>query len=359
MRLSRLVCELLIPGLQPQMAILPSAEKFVPSTSDGSAWQRILAEAVRDLDELCRLVELSRSQLAISKEAASDFPLLVPRGYIARMERGNPDDPLLRQVLPIIDENKSPTGFLLDPVADRAALVAPGLLQKYPGRVLIVTTGACAVHCRYCFRRHFDYRRLPDYATLWASAIKLVAADRSIHEVILSGGDPLTLADDRLSRLATRLGEIPHLRRLRIHTRLPILIPQRVCEELLGWLTAGPLAPIMVIHANHAAELSSQVGGAIARLVDAGVPVLNQAVLLRGVNDNLDALQALCQRLVDLRVMPYYLHQLDRVDGAAHFEVPEEEGKRLIAKLRSRLPGYAIPRYVREVAGELSKTPLD
>jgi EF-P beta-lysylation protein EpmB len=222
----------------------------------------------------------------------------------------------------------------------------------------MVTTGACAVHCRYCFRRHYPYSEGPRSLAEWEPAIERLAADSSIDEVLLSGGDPLTLVDSWLARLAERLASIGHLRRLRIHTRLPIVIPERVCDELIAWLRGTRLTPIMVVHANHPAEISEEVAAALGRLVDAGVPVLNQAVLLSGVNDDADALAELCRRLVDLRVMPYYLHQLDRVAGAAHFEVPEATGRRLVAELRRRLPGYAVPRYVRETPGEASKTLL-
>jgi EF-P beta-lysylation protein EpmB len=222
----------------------------------------------------------------------------------------------------------------------------------------MVTTGACAVHCRYCFRRHYPYGEGPHGVDDWRPAIERIAADDSIHEVLLSGGDPLTLVDGQLADLADRLAAIPHLRRLRLHTRLPIVIPQRVCPDLLDWLTGTRLTPIVVVHANHPAELDDATGAALARLVDAGVPLLNQAVLLRGVNDDIDALAELSERLIDLRVMPYYLHQLDRVAGAAHFEVPEAEGLALIEALRARLPGYAVPRYVRETLGAANKVVL-
>lgn len=215
-----------------------------------------------------------------------------------------------------------------------------------------------AVHCRYCFRRHFSYDSVPRSVDDWEPALAEIAADPSIHEVILSGGDPLTIVDEVLANLASRLATIPQLRRLRIHSRLPIVIPERVTESLLGWLRGTRLTPIVVVHANHPAEIDSHVAEALGRLVDGGVPVLNQAVLLRGVNDHADVLADLCERLVDLRVMPYYLHQLDKVVGAAHFEVAEDVGRAMIAELRARLPGYAVPSYVRETAGESSKRPL-
>jgi EF-P beta-lysylation protein EpmB len=222
----------------------------------------------------------------------------------------------------------------------------------------MVTTGACAVHCRYCFRRHFPYDEAPRTPAEWEGALRWIAADTSIHEVILSGGDPLTLVDASLAQLAKSVANIRHVRRLRIHTRLPIMIPQRVTSELLDWLTGTRLSPVMVIHANHGAELQGTAAEAVRRIVSAGVPTLNQAVLLKRVNDSVEVLAELSERLVDLGVIPYYLHQLDRVAGAAHFEVPVEDGLRIVEELRRRLPGYAVPRYVREIAGEPNKTLL-
>jgi EF-P beta-lysylation protein EpmB len=264
----------------------------------------------------------------------------------------------LRQILPLEAEESSPPGFTDDPVGDLAAAKAPGLLHKYHGRVLLVTTGACAVHCRYCFRRHFPYEQSPPSAAAWNESIRLIAADESIREVILSGGDPLTIVDPLLAELAEQVAAIPHVVRLRIHTRLPIMIPERINDDLLDWLRGTRLTPIMVIHANHPAELQGTAADAVGRLVDAGIPVLNQSVLLRGVNDDLETLAALSERLVDLRAMPYYLHQLDQVTGAAHFEVPIARGLELMEGLRARLPGYAVPRYVQEQAGWPHKIPL-
>jgi L-lysine 2,3-aminomutase len=317
-----------------------------------------MRSAVRDPRELCRLLDLPRELADDAARAAADFPLFVPRGYLARIRPGDPADPLLRQVLPIGAEQLPVPGYGSDPLCEAAAEDAPGLLQKYSGRALLITTGACAIHCRYCFRRHYPYAEAPKSLAAWEPALVEIAADSSLHEVLLSGGDPLVLSDDFLARLAKRLAAIRHVRRLRVHTRLPIVIPQRVCDALLAWLTGTRLAPIVVVHANHPAELDDDVARAVARIVEAGVPVLNQAVLLRGVNDSADVLAELCERLVDLRVIPYYLHQLDPVAGAAHFDVPEAEGRRLVEALRARLPGYAVPRYVREVPGQANKIPI-
>jgi EF-P beta-lysylation protein EpmB len=274
------------------------------------------------------------------------------------MRLGDPSDPLLRQVLPTAAENDPTPGFEPDPVGDGAAARQPGLLHKYQGRALILTSGVCPVHCRYCFRRHFPYHRIPKAAEAWQAARGQIADDRSLQEVVLSGGDPLSVSDERLAELVRGLATTAHLRRLRVHTRFPVVVPERVTDAMLAWLTGTRLTPIVVIHANHTAELDTNVARAILRLVEAGVTVLNQSVLLAGVNDDLESLRALCERLVDLRAVPYYLHQLDRVSGAAHFEVPIEKGRRLVRALRRCLPGYAVPRYVREVPGQLSKEVL-
>jgi L-lysine 2,3-aminomutase len=322
------------------------------------SWQQVVKEAVRDVGELCRLLELPGEFEHRASMAVKGFPLFVPRPFLARIRRADMADPLLRQVLPLEAETLATEGFTPDPIDDRSATLEPGLLSKYAGRVLMVTTGACAVHCRYCFRRHFPYQESPKSLAAWQPAIGQIAADASIHEVILSGGDPLMLVDDLLAPLADRLAQIPNLRRLRVHTRLPIVIPERVNVELLDWLTGTRLTPIVVVHANHPAEIDDAAAAALGRLIDAGVPVLNQAVLLRGVNDSVDTLAELCERLVDLRVIPYYLHQLDRVAGAAHFEVPVAEGRKIMAELKSRLPGYAVPRYVQEIPGHGHKVDL-
>jgi EF-P beta-lysylation protein EpmB len=342
-------------------AIVASSVTPVAAASQPAAepvWQQAMKDAVRDPYELCRLLGLPASLAEKALRGETNFPLFVPRGYLARMRPGDPDDPLLRQVLPRSDEDRPAPGFEDDPVADGHAAWGATLLRKYHGRVLMVAAGACPVHCRYCFRRHFPYGQVPKSDAAWDEACRQIAADSSLEEVILSGGDPLSVVDDRLARLARSLAAVGHLRRLRIHSRFPIMIPERVTDALLAWLTGTRLTPIVVIHANHAAELDANVAHALGRLAGAGVMLLNQAVLLRGVNDNLPALMALSERLIDLRVVPYYLHQLDRVAGAAHFEVPPDDGMRLIASLRGRLPGYAVPRYVREVPGQVSKVVL-
>jgi EF-P beta-lysylation protein EpmB len=314
--------------------------------------------AVRDPVELCRLLRLPPEWETEAIRGAGQFPVFAPRGFVARMRPGEPHDPLLRQVLPLASEADQVEGFSADPVQDRKATLLPGLIQKYHGRVLLITTGACAVHCRYCFRRHFPYASAPRSPTAWHPALAHIRSDATIREVILSGGDPLTLVDEQLQALVEQLASIDHVRTVRVHTRLPIMIPERVTDQLLGWLCGTRLTPVVVVHANHPAELDREVGDALLRIVRAGVPVLNQAVLLRGVNDKTATLEELCLRLVDHRVMPYYLHQFDRVQGAAHFEVPLPRACQLVRDLRARLPGYAVPQFVREVPGEPSKRVL-
>jgi len=272
------------------------------------------------------------------------------------MEPRNLSDPLLRQVLPLHDELLDAPGFQPDAVEDSRFRIAPGLLHKYHGRALLIATGSCAVHCRYCFRKHYPYGGEPRRLTDWQPALDALSADPTIREVLLSGGDPLMLTDCRLRDLIERLAAIPHIRRLRIHTRLPIVLPDRVTDELLELLTGTRLHCVVVVHANHAAELEHDCAESLRRLAQAGLMTLNQSVLLRGINDTVQSLGDLSERLIDLGVMPYYLHQLDRVTGTAHFEVSETEGRRLVAEMRRILPGYAVPRYVQEIPGEPHKT---
>ena len=321
-------------------------------------WQQALREAVRDPRELLDLLGLDRLAPRLSDEAMVQFPLRVPRGFVARMRHGDPSDPLLRQVLPLDDEMRPMPGFGLDAVGDGAAKTAPGVIQKYRGRALLVATGSCAIHCRYCFRRHFPYAEETAARDGWREAVDRIRRDASIEEVLLSGGDPLSLSNGKLAELTGALADIPHLRRLRIHSRLPIVVPERVDDGLMGWLTALPWPVTLVVHANHANEFDGTVDAALGRLRAAGVHLLNQAVLLRGVNDSVDALGALSERGFAAGVLPYYLHQLDRVAGVAHFEVDDAHARALHAGLAARLSGYLVPRLVREIPGDTGKRPL-
>lgn len=320
-------------------------------------WQALWREALRDPVELLEGLGLAALAARVSSTAQAQFPLRVPRGYVARMRRGDATDPLLRQVLPIEDEDRVVPGFSLDAVGDGAAKGGTGVLHKYEGRALLVATGSCAIHCRYCFRRHFPYAEETAAAAGWASALDYLRADPSVHEVILSGGDPLSLSTAKLAELTDVLRTLPQVTRLRIHTRLPIVLPERIDAEFLDWIGALPWPVVMVVHANHANEIDAGVREACAALRDRGVHLLNQAVLMRGVNDAADALVDLAEALFAAGVLPYYLHLLDRVQGTAHFEVPEAEALALRDAIHARLPGYLVPRLVREIAGEPGKTP--
>lgn len=335
--------------------MIPAAPSPLQREAPGR-WQAAWRDAIRDPHELLDLLGL-RGMVTVSAGAAGQFPLRVPRGFAARMRPGDPHDPLLRQVLPLDEELRPAAGFVADPVGDLQAMAGHGVLHKYHGRVLLVATGACAVHCRYCFRRHFPYAEANAAAGQWEAALRYIGSRPEISEVILSGGDPLVLNDRRLSELAHALADIPHLRRLRIHSRLPIVLPSRVDERLLDWLAGTRLSPVLVVHANHPHELDAEVADAAARLRARGVTLLNQTVLLAGVNDDPEVLIALSERLFECGIQPYYLHALDRVQGAGHFQA-DAELPALMQALRARLPGYLVPRPVREEPGQPAKTPL-
>ena len=342
-----------------------AAEPDARQTRAVPDWQRELAEAVRDPLELLSLLGLCPADLGPESTADAliaatrDFPLRVPRSFVARMRPGDPADPLLRQVLAVPAELLQIEGFGTDPLDEAQARDAPGLLRKYAGRALLVSTGACAVHCRYCFRRHYDYGAdQPDGQPRWSAALAQLAADAQIEEVILSGGDPLSLGNARLGALLAKLAQLPQLTRLRIHTRTPIVLPARVDAGLLEVLAPWRERLVIVVHANHAAELDDAVLLALRALGAHSTALLNQSVLLAGVNDDATVLAQLSGRLFTAGVLPYYLHQLDRVAGAAHFAVDDRTALQLHAALLASLPGYLVPRLVRENAGESSKTPL-
>lgn len=339
--------------------ILASIPGGVEATSEPAVrWQDAMRAAVRTSRELLRLLDLPESDF--SELAEADFPVFVPREFIARMQPGDPQDPLLRQVLATPEEvaEQWSHGGLQDPVGDSAAVRNPGLLQKYAGRALLITSGACAVHCRYCFRRHFAYHSAPKGRSGWQASLETLQGDTSIEEVILSGGDPLTVPDAQLQWLVDELNQMQHVRRIRIHTRFPVVIPQRVCEELLAWVRTSRAAMYFVLHVNHPQEIDAYFADAMNKLRASGATLLNQAVLLRGVNDSAAVQLELCRQLVNLQVLPYYIHHLDRVAGGLHFESSIVTGRAIVEHLRNHLPGYAVPKFVCEVAGQRSKTPL-
>lgn len=324
---------------------------FAPKQDD---WRKQLRDAVRDPATLLERLELEPGD----EPAASRFPMLVPQAFIDRMQSRNRRDPLLLQVLPDRRESVTASGFTDDPVGDRASSAGRGVLHKYHGRVLLVTTGACAVHCRYCFRQAFPYASEHAGTGQWQAALDYIAADESIEEVILSGGDPLMLSTRRLRALTDRLRGISHLRRLRIHTRLPVILPQRVTPDLLDWLGSLPWPTVMVIHANHANEFDQGVARALQQVRSRGVHLLNQAVLLAGVNDSAAALAELMQRAFQAGALPYYLHLLDPVSGAQRFDTDPASALAMMDTLRRELSGYLVPRLVRELAGEPYKLPV-
>lgn len=326
-------------------------------SADRTDWRTLWRDSITDAGELLQVLGLE-DLAAHLPLADAGFALRVPRGFVARMRHGDRTDPLLLQILPQLAELEQVAGFAVDAVGDMNARSAHGVLQKYRGRALLIASGTCAVNCRYCFRRHFPYAEEIAAAAQWHDALAWLRADSSIDELILSGGDPLALATAKLEELTRQLIDIAHVRRLRIHTRLPVVLPERIDAAFLVWLAAVPLQKVVVIHANHAHEIDSSVARACMQLRDAGATVLNQSVLLRGINDNADALANLSERLFACGVLPYYLHQLDRVQGTAHFEVDDSCARALLEALRARLPGYLLPRLVREVAGDVGKLPL-
>jgi EF-P beta-lysylation protein EpmB len=322
------------------------------------SWQHALASAITDPFELVSLLGLPRELAERAVTAGAGFGLRVPRGFAARMRHGDTADPLLRQVLPLPEERLEVPGYGTDPLREAEARHAPGLLRKYRGRALLVTTGACAVHCRYCFRREFPYDEQGGALGRWREALQHIAADPTLSEVILSGGDPLSLSDARLAALGSELSRIPHVTTLRIHTRQPIVLPERVDPGLLAWLRSLPWRTVIVVHANHAHEIDAPVAAALQALRNTGATLLNQSVLLAGVNDDAATLAALSRALHAAGVLPYYLHMPDRVSGTAHFAVTERTAAAIVDRLARELPGYLVPRLVRETPGEAAKTVL-
>jgi len=329
-----------------------------PTRQRSQGWQSEMASAITSPRELVTELGLDPELIPAATAAGSTFRLRVPRSYLARIQRGNPHDPLLRQVLPIGAELADTADYTADPLGEHAALRAPGLLQKYHGRALLITTSACAVHCRYCFRREFPYAQQTSDSSRWSEALDEIGRDTSIEEVILSGGDPLSLSDSRLAGLTDALQRIPHVRRLRVHTRQPVVLPSRVDEGLTQWLTQLRLPVVFVLHVNHPNEIDTDVRTACTRLRESGVTLLNQTVLLQGVNDDAEVLTELSRRLFEAGVLPYYLHLLDRVRGAAHFDVPEERARLIAGQLAAQLPGYLVPRLAREIYGAPAKITL-
>ncbi len=311
------------------------------------SWQKLLREAFTSLDELSAFLELPLP-------SHSRFPLKLPRRLANKIEKGNPHDPILLQFVPDSQELLQLPNFTADPVSDTKARCTAKSLKKYRGRTLLLTTGACAMHCRYCFRQHFDYAR----GKAFEKELSEFKKDLSLDEIILSGGDPLSLPDRILKELLDQLESISHLKRIRFHTRFPIGIPERITPDFLQILEQCEKQIWFVVHINHPKELDRDVIEALKAIQRLAIPVLNQSVLLKGVNDSLEVLKNLSESLINHGISPYYLHQIDRVEGGAHFEVSVEKGRELIEQLTEELSGYGIPRYVQEIAGKKSKTLL-
>jgi EF-P beta-lysylation protein EpmB len=327
-------------------------------TSKATAWQKALIEAITDPAELLNLLELDESLLAPAQKAIRLFPLMVPRSYVARMEKGNPHDPLLHQVLPLGAELIETQGYEKDPLHEAEVNPVPGLLHKYQGRVLLTTVGTCAVNCRFCFRRHFPYAENNPGTEGWSEALAYIAKDDTISEVILSGGDPLISNDKTLQNFSDKLNKIAHVQRLRIHSRVPIVLPERITGEFIAWIKQLKQKPVLIIHCNHPREINAAVIAGLQKLAAAGVMLLNQSVLLTGVNDNADTLIALSEKLFSAGVLPSYIHLLDKVQNVAHFDMARENAVKLYQEMSRRLSGYLVPKWVYEQAGAEAKVVL-
>lgn len=320
-------------------------------------WKKDLASAISDPRKLLFILDLPETTFQADFAARQLFPMRVPQSFVDRMEKGNPKDPLFLQVMPKQQEFIQKAEFIKDPLDEHESVV-PGLLHKYTNRVLFIVRGGCAINCRYCFRRHFPYQDNSNNKHEWQQAIDYIRSKPEVIEVIFSGGDPLMANDEQLGWLVEQLEQIPHLKRLRIHTRLPVVMPSRVTDEFVTLLKKSSLRCSVVLHINHPNELTAELPAALAKLTTAGISLYNQAVLLADINDNADDLVELHELLFDNSIQPYYLHLLDKVEGASHFEVPEEKAVEIMNELLLRLPGFLVPKLVREIGGEKSKTPI-
>lgn len=322
-----------------------------------SNWQKELAHTITNPAELLSLLDINPKDYLADFAARELFPVRVPRPFIGKMEAGNIHDPLLKQVMASALEFEQKAGFVADPLGEHES-VLPGVLHKYKSRVLLMVKTGCAVNCRYCFRRHFPYQENALNKKNWPDVIAYLQQDNAINEVVLSGGDPLMAQDKHLAELIKLIESVEHIKRIRIHTRLPVVIPQRITPELTQTLLESRLKPIIVLHINHANEIDKLLSDSLARWRDSRITLLNQAVLLKDVNDSISALVELSETLFDTGIMPYYIHLLDKVQGAAHFYRPDAELAKLQQGLLAELPGFLVPKWAREEAGLLSKSPV-
>lgn len=320
-------------------------------------WQQELQDLIKKPSELAEYLGLDQEQLCSA--AAEQFEVRVTRHFASLMEPGNLNDPLLQQVLPSLAETVETAGYSSEPLQESEQFnPLPGVIHKYKGRLLLMASNQCAINCRYCFRRHFPYQDHHLGRKQWLQAVDYIAGNDSLSEVILSGGDPLSQSDKQLSWLAGQLKEIPHIKRLRVHSRLPVVLPSRIDKNLLDWLNSEHLQTSLVLHINHPQEISKELGEACKRLKDADVRLYNQAVLLKGINDEIGLLTELSETLFENHIQPYYLHQLDKVQGAAHFQVSDADARALYHQLRAELPGYLVPLLTQEIPGKAAKTPM-
>jgi EF-P beta-lysylation protein EpmB len=321
-----------------------------------SDWKAELSHCVSSIDEILNQLGLNADDLSATEQAAIDFPIKVPQPFVQLMEYGNPNDPLLKQVLPISSELTIDSTFSTDPVDESNYNPVPGIVHKYHNRVLMIISPNCAINCRYCFRRHFPYDENRQSKQQWLEALDYLKTKPEINEVIYSGGDPLAANDNFLRWLTAEIESISHIKRLRIHTRLPVVIPSRIDDQLLNWLGNTRLKPTFVLHINHANEISTELSQGVDRLKKIGISILNQSVLLKGVNDCSQALIGLSEKLFDTGIMPYYLHILDPVQGASHFDIPKDQAVEIFSQIQAELPGFLVPKLVQERAGETSKS---
>lgn len=338
------------------MSIITRTSSNVHVSEGINTWQDELKSMFRTLEELCSYLELEIENLPLTEQAARQFPVRVTRSFVDRMQKGDPNDPLLLQVLPQSIELAVSPSYSKDPLQEVQANPIEGLVHKYHGRVLIITSGSCAINCRYCFRRHFPYEDNRLSEENLKAIITYIDSDETINEVILSGGEPLINSDFALRRLLVALEQVPHVNTIRFHTRMPIVLPERINTQFVEMLKAFRFRFVMVIHANHANELSQGVANAMRLLASSGVNLLNQSVFLKGVNNSVAALKALHEGLFSMQVMPYYMHVLDNVEGAEHFNVTDTESIVLFSQLQKIQPGYLLPRLVKEIPGHTSKT---
>ncbi|MFT7387187.1 MAG: EF-P beta-lysylation protein EpmB [Candidatus Endobugula sp.] len=334
---------------------LISSDRNTPADETLGSWQLQLQHAVSDPAQLLSLLALDTAYLEAAQRSAVLFPLRVPLAFIARMKKGDINDPLLQQVLPVDAECEVTDGYSTDPVEEQSGHIN-GLIHKYHGRVLLMVNGHCAINCRYCFRRHFPYDEHKLSREQWTDVLQHIRDDHSISEVIYSGGDPLASNDKQLRWLTEKIADIPHIKRLRIHSRLPIVIPSRINDACIQWMSETRLKVVMVLHSNHGNELADfTLKTAVQRMKSVGITVLNQAVLLKGINDDVISQVQLSEDLFEMGVLPYYLHVLDKVQGSAHFAISDLTAKQLHAKITAQLPGYLVPKLVREISDEPSK----